>query len=386
MYIGQTCKTPEERFGKDGIRYLSKSKKGTYTHPAFANAILKYGWDNFEHEIITSNLTKEEADNFEKLLIEKLNTMNPEYGYNCKEGGSRGKLSEESIRKMSESRKGKKHTEETKRKMSEAHKGENSYMFGKHLSEETKQKISNSLQGNIITEETREKISEALKGKRTGSESPYAKKVVQYDLNGNLIKVWDSVIDAGKALGVDKGNISHCCNNYKSHKTIAGYIWRWLGDELTEEYISFCNQKNKKCVSQYSLSGELICVFESAAEAEKVTGISHGNITRNCKGRVNSAGGYIWLYAEDELTDKHLKSNKRELKCIAQYTLSNEFIGLFNNMSEAEFITGINRKCISNCCRGIGKTAGGYIWRYYENTEDIESIKRGDTYAICNCS
>lgn len=316
MYIGQTGVGIKQRWGKNGSHYLNK-KNEKYQHPAFANAILKYGWENFEHNVIADNLTKEEADNLEMLLIECFDTMSPKHGYNCKEGGSRAKPSEETRRKMSEAHKGKTLSEETKRKMSEAHKSENCYMFGKHLSEETKRKISNSLQGNIITEETRRKISEANKGKRMGSESPYAKKVVQYDLNGNFIKVWGSVVDAERVLGVDAGNISKCCNNYKYHKTIAGYIWRWFGDELTEEYISSCNQKNKKYVSQYSLSGELICVFESVSEAGKATGIPHTNIIRNCKGRANSAGGYIW--------------------------------------------------------------------RYYENTEDIELIKRGDTYGICNC-
>ena len=44
-YVGQTMRNPEQRWGKNGIQYLNK-KKEKYTHPAFANAILKYGWDN----------------------------------------------------------------------------------------------------------------------------------------------------------------------------------------------------------------------------------------------------------------------------------------------------------------------------------------------------
>ena len=67
---------------------------------------------------------------------------------------SNGKiLSEETKRKMSEAKKGKKHplygkqlSEETKRKMSEAKKG-NKNMLGKHHTEETKQKIGNSSKG-----------------------------------------------------------------------------------------------------------------------------------------------------------------------------------------------------------------------------------------------
>ena len=45
-YIGQTCKDVEERWGYNGKRYTkSKNQK-------FANAIRKYGWDSFHHDII----------------------------------------------------------------------------------------------------------------------------------------------------------------------------------------------------------------------------------------------------------------------------------------------------------------------------------------------
>lgn len=115
-YVGQTRTKPERRWGKNGSYYLHKKKNGEYAQPAFANAILKYGWENFDHEIIASNLTKEEANNFEKLLIEKLNTMNPKCGYNLREGGHNSHISEETRKKISESLKGKKQPEHVKKK------------------------------------------------------------------------------------------------------------------------------------------------------------------------------------------------------------------------------------------------------------------------------
>uniref|UniRef100_UPI0040279BF8 hypothetical protein n=1 Tax=Lachnospira eligens TaxID=39485 RepID=UPI0040279BF8 len=67
----------------------------------FYNAIKKYGWDNFTHEVVYSNLNKQAADKLEKELIHKYNSI--EEGYNLKEGGSRGELSTKSLAKMSES-------------------------------------------------------------------------------------------------------------------------------------------------------------------------------------------------------------------------------------------------------------------------------------------
>ncbi len=53
-----------------------------------------------------------------------------------------------------------------------------------------------------------------------------------------------------------------------------------------------------KPVSQYSKSGELICEYPSAKEAERITGINNANIISCCIGRLHchSAGGYIWKY------------------------------------------------------------------------------------------
>mgnify|MGYP002351077276 FL=1 len=82
IYIGQTKQVNLNIRWANGMGYNHNIN--------FKNAIEKYGWDNFEHEIIASGLTKEEAENFEKLLIEKLETTNSEKGYNVQTGGCYG--------------------------------------------------------------------------------------------------------------------------------------------------------------------------------------------------------------------------------------------------------------------------------------------------------
>lgn len=101
IYIGQTIHgdNPNLRWRGDG--------KGYEQSPRFWNAIQKYGWDNFEHEIIANNLTSEEANSFEALLISKLNTTDDEYGYNIEYGGKNvGGLAESTRKKLSDGMKG----------------------------------------------------------------------------------------------------------------------------------------------------------------------------------------------------------------------------------------------------------------------------------------
>lgn len=117
-YVGQTGKNKaEERWGYNGIQYKpSKNPKNNHGNYHFWNSIQKYGWDNFKHEILKDNLSKEEANYWEKYYIKEWDLLNPNKGYNHKEGGEGGKLSEESKMKISKNHSrywlGRKHSEE----------------------------------------------------------------------------------------------------------------------------------------------------------------------------------------------------------------------------------------------------------------------------------
>lgn len=60
--------------------------------------------------------------------------------------------------------------------------------------------------------------------------------------------------------------------------------------------------------------------------------------------------------------DDHYRSKK-----IAQLEKQMNLIKKYNCIRQAEKETEINHRCISDCCRGKQKTAGGYIWMYEEN-------------------
>ena len=61
-----------------------------------------------------------------------------------------------------------------------------------------------------------------------GKDHIQSKKVMQYDKNKNLIKIWDSVNEASKTLNIDDASISRCCLHYKYRHTAGGFIWEYF--------------------------------------------------------------------------------------------------------------------------------------------------------------
>lgn len=50
-------------------------------------------------------------------------------------------------------------------------------------------------------------------------------RVIQYDMNGNALQIWESIKDASETLGVLYQGISMCCRN--EHRTCGGYMWSY---------------------------------------------------------------------------------------------------------------------------------------------------------------
>ena len=205
----------------------------------FSLALRKYGKENFKREILRRCETLHELRIWEHVYIKKYHSQNHEIGYNIADGDVnsseynpakrpevREKIrkaakkrtsvpentpmfrkhhSEETRRRMSEARKGRKWSDEAKKRMSEQRKGlrkgykmsdetkkklsdiakerfsipennpmygnhifagENNPMYGRHHSEETRKHWSEIRKGKKLSEETKKKMSLAHKKKK----------------------------------------------------------------------------------------------------------------------------------------------------------------------------------------------------------------------------
>ena len=216
-------------------------------------AIRKYGIESFEIIILRENIPLCLLSFYEDYYADKYNvyTKNGD-GYNTAKCGGGGDMrygkTEEEIKqwrqKISDNHDnvsgennpmygktgensplyGKPRSELTKQKISEALKG-------KEFSEEHKQNLSKAKMGKPHTEETKQKMSETRKEKQLakGKNNPQAKRVVQYDLGGNLIRIWDYAKQVTEELGIDNSNIIKCCRG--KQKSAGGFVWKYA-DEI----------------------------------------------------------------------------------------------------------------------------------------------------------
>jgi len=163
----------------NGKIYIGQTKnltKRIYSHKnnnsVFSNALKKYGIDNFEWQILNENLTKQQANMWERLWIFVEKSNNREFGYNMTEGGenppiNNKPLSEETKQKISMTLKGHRVSDETKLKM----RKKRDVSFGKKLSLAKKGIPNLKIRGKIISERQKQIISESNKRRNTPRDS-----------------------------------------------------------------------------------------------------------------------------------------------------------------------------------------------------------------------
>ena len=190
--------------------------------------------------------------------------------------------------------KNKKMSEETRIKMAESAKNRKIKTI---LTQEVKNILSKKSKERFKNPEEREKLRIANK-RYEDSKTPEqklqdiliqdSKRVYQYDKDMNLIQVFPSINNAEKNTGFLSVNISKCCR----HKVVAvgGFIWRFEGDLTPPQY------KNRKVVFQYDLNMNYIGEFENIRQASLATKTNESTIRNCCKGKCQSAGGFIWKY------------------------------------------------------------------------------------------
>ena len=197
VYIGATTISSQERIND----HYNKATKN-YGHK-FQNDIREYGFESFIWEQIDTGINTDELALKEKYYIQKFDSFHN--GYNSDRGGGFKKTIYQ-------------------------------YNLTGEL-ESTFQSLEEASKSSSISEES---ISHACVGDRKTSNGFYwtytttfdlkedyrKKKVIQYDFDGELVKVFDSISEASKATEVNKSSIAKCCRGER--KKAGDFIWKFL--------------------------------------------------------------------------------------------------------------------------------------------------------------
>ena len=132
--------------------------------------------------------------------------------------------------------------------------------------------------------ETKEKIKISSMGKN-------AKPILQYDVQGNFLKKWPSIICAENQYGKGIKEVLA-----KKIKTAHQYVWRYENDPLPSDFILNKYQNNKKKVFQCDLNSNLIKIWDSTRDIEKELNYPNSNISACCLKKQKTAYGYKWNY------------------------------------------------------------------------------------------
>ena len=182
VYIGQTKNEKERK-----RRHIYDSLKGIET--AFCRAIRKYGFESFSYEVIVRDVPDYMIDAFERYWIHFYNSCHGE-GYNAEEGG-----------------------------------------FRATINQDTKDRISKTLTGTKQSQKTKDLRNSKLLGQKRNKEQIYnyrkgQKKYYIPVLCVETGKVYESIAEAQRALGVEKSHIGNVCTGRR--KSSLGYTWKYI--------------------------------------------------------------------------------------------------------------------------------------------------------------
>lgn len=281
-YIGQTINL-KNRMQK----YAYNDSRGQV---AIYRAIKKYGWENFDVDILLEVKRKDKVREilniFEYAFIKKFNTVYP-YGYNLTTGGDHSELSAHSKEKIRLANLGRKQTDAAKRNMS---------ISGLNMDINKREKINNAIRSMSL--EARERIN-------TASRISKSVKIHQYSIDGVLLNTYNSIKEASIATGILTTGIGVVLRCHRNRETAGGYVWKYDDDEKINisqnnkiYYSKIIRPRSvlKREILQFNQHGLFICKFDSIKDASIAVGVAPNAISSCLAGITKLSAGYKWIY------------------------------------------------------------------------------------------
>jgi len=192
VYVGSSVNVDVRK-----SRHFLDLKNGTHANAILQKSFNKHGPQNFVFEVVecceTSNLLERE-----QFWIDKKKESCVLYNLSPTASSQLGiRRSEETKRRMSEAKKGRRFSQQTIEKMRIAKIG-TSYRKGKKASDETRKRISEAKKGTIVSDETRALLSAIRKGNKNACGHKQSEETVRKRVESSRLTRERKKLEAAK--------------------------------------------------------------------------------------------------------------------------------------------------------------------------------------------
>lgn len=152
--------------------------------------------------------------------------------------------------------------------------------------------------GYIVTEETRKKLSNSIKEwhkNRVKSEKEiesFRKTVKALQNDPDFIRKRNEGVRNSEKLKAYYASRRGLPGVKHTEESKLKMSLARIGKKVAKEFVD----KRSKKITQKTLSGEFIKIWDSARQIQRELGLSQGNISRCCNGEYKKASGYKWEY------------------------------------------------------------------------------------------
>lgn len=191
--------------------------------------------------------------------------------------------------------------------------------------------------------------------------------IYQYDLFGRFINEYPSIGIAASKTNNSYINIIDCLNHRNNTVTSKGYQWSYEKKDFIGHPSIYTP------VVCFDLNGKRLKEYYCINEASISMNISAPLIEKSCKDHKVHSYQYQWRYWDEvkELSQIDAAEAYTDKKKIQQYNLSGEFIKEYNSVAEAAILNNILPSNLSAVCNKKQKSAGGYLWKFSIDIEEL---------------
>lgn len=234
-----------------------------------------------------------------------------------------------------------------------------------------------------------------IHARKLGLITTYRRPVLQFDMNEKFLNRYISLTEALQKTGVNHTNILNVCKGKKYCLSAGGYKWRYeskISDEVPDisnwktinNYPNYLVSFHGKIYSKYSKrliknipsngyysvdirsngKRKRFKVHQLVAQSyipnpENKKYVNHLDYNRSN----NKVENLEWVTHSENM----FHASKKRYKKVVQYSKNGTKIRIFDSITGAHNETGAGKSHIVQVCKGKRPTAGGYIWKYFEN-------------------